>query len=116
VNELLQFSWVAILASTHNAKLLQVRDLSVHGEVDAREGAREGALAIGKIEGAIPLKERPIADLSVQFENRQKLIGDWWQEAGPTAWKVFTCPFAAGKPLAPAFERADREWVHLSQS
>jgi hypothetical protein len=25
------------LASTHNAKLLRVRDLSVHGDVDARE-------------------------------------------------------------------------------
>ena len=45
------------------------------GEADAQEAAR----AIGKIEAVIPAKERPIANLSVQYKNRQKLICDWWQ-------------------------------------
>jgi hypothetical protein len=57
------------------------RGFEVHrfsGEADAREGAA----AVGKIEGVIPAKERPFGDLSVQFKSRQKLIGDWWQAPG----------------------------------
>jgi hypothetical protein len=36
---------------------------------------------VGKIESAIPAKERPFTDLSAQVKSRQKLIGDWWQVA-----------------------------------
>jgi hypothetical protein len=45
------------------------------GEDDSCEGAK----AVGKIEGAIPAKDRPFADLSVQFKSRQKLICDRWK-------------------------------------
>ena len=47
---------------------------------NSEEDAREGALAVGKIEGVIPAKDRPVADLTVQFKNRQKLISDWWEK------------------------------------
>jgi hypothetical protein len=35
-----------------------------------------------RIESAIPAKDWPIADFSVQFKSRQKLIRDWGR-AGP---------------------------------
>lgn len=78
VTELLQLSWLAHLGFQH--MMPNYRGFEIHrfgGETDALEGT----IAIGRIEGAIPAKQRPFADLSVQFKNRQKLIRDWWQAA-----------------------------------
>jgi hypothetical protein len=80
LNELLQLSWLSHLGFQH--MMPNYRDFEIHrfnGEVDAREGA----IAVAKLEGAIPTKARPFADLSVQLKRRQKLISDWWQ-ASPT--------------------------------
>jgi hypothetical protein len=76
LNELLQLSWLAHLGFQHmmpNYRGFEIHRF--HGEEDALEGAR----AVSKIEAVIPAKERPFADLSAQFEGRQKLITDWWQ-------------------------------------
>jgi hypothetical protein len=76
VNELLQLGWLAHLGFQH--MMPNYRDYEIHrfnGEIDAREGA----LAIAKVEGAIPAKARPFADLSAQLKRRQKLVSDWWQ-------------------------------------
>ena len=76
VNELLQLGWLAHLGFQHMVP--NYRSFEIYrfgGEADAQEAAR----AIGKIEAVIPAKERPIANLSVQYKNRQKLICDWWQ-------------------------------------
>lgn len=78
VNELLQLGWLADLGFQHmmpNYRGFEIYRFS--GEADAREGA----LAIGRIESAIPVKQRPIADLSVQYNKRQKLICEWWRAA-----------------------------------
>ena len=78
LSELLQLGWLAHLGCQH--MMPNYRGFEVHrfsGEADAREGAA----AVGKIEGVIPAKDRPFGDLSVQFKSRQKLIGDWWQAA-----------------------------------
>ena len=58
------------------------RDFEIH-RFNGQEDALEGALAVGKIEAAVPTKDRPFADLSVQFKRRQTLIYDWWQAVGP---------------------------------
>jgi hypothetical protein len=34
---------------------------------------------VSKIENAIPAKERPFADITVQLQNRQTMISEWWQ-------------------------------------
>jgi len=76
INELLQLSWLAHLGFQHmmpNYRGFEIYRFSSEGD------AREGALAVGKIEGVIPAKDRPVADLTVQFKNRLKLISDWWQ-------------------------------------
>ena len=76
VTELLQLGWLAQLGFQHmmpNYRGFEVYRFS--GEEDAQEGAR----AIGKIEALIPAKERPVADLSLNYKNRQKLICDWWK-------------------------------------
>jgi hypothetical protein len=76
INELLQLSWLAHLGFQHmmpNYRGFEIYRFS--SEADALEGAR----AVGKIEGVIPAKDRPVADLTVQFKSRQKLISDWWQ-------------------------------------
>jgi hypothetical protein len=78
LDELLQLSWLAHLGFAH--MMPNYRSFEIHrfsGEADARQGAA----AVGRIEGVIPPKERPFGDLSVQFRNRQKLIRDWWQAA-----------------------------------
>jgi len=75
LNELLQLSWLAHLGFQH--MMPNFRDFEIH-RFSGEEDAREGAKAVGKIEAAIPAKERPFADLLVQFESRQKLIRDWW--------------------------------------
>ena len=77
LTELLQLSWLAHLGFQH--MMPNYRGFEIHrfsGEDDACEGAR----AIAKIEGAIPAKDRPFADLSVQLKSRQKLICDWWKK------------------------------------
>jgi hypothetical protein len=54
------------------------RGFEIH-RFSGEEDAREGTIAVSKIEGAIPAKMRPIADLGVQLKDQQKLISDWWQ-------------------------------------
>jgi hypothetical protein len=54
------------------------RDFEIH-RFNGEEDAKEGALAIDKIEAAVPAKYRPISDLSVQVTRRQALISEWWQ-------------------------------------
>jgi hypothetical protein len=54
------------------------RGFEIH-RFGGEEDALEGAIAIGKIEGAIPAKMWPFTDLGVQLKNPQKLINDWWQ-------------------------------------
>jgi hypothetical protein len=78
LNELLQLSWLSHLGFQH--MMPNYRDFEIHrfsGEVDAREGA----LAVAKIEAAIPAKARPLADLTILLKRRQKLVSDWWQSA-----------------------------------
>jgi hypothetical protein len=76
LNELLQLSWLAHLGFQY--MMPNYRGFEIH-RFSGEEDAREGAIAIGKIEGAIPAKMRPFADLVVQLKKRQKLISDWWQ-------------------------------------
>jgi hypothetical protein len=76
LNELLQLSWLAHLGFQH--MMPNYRGFEIH-RFSGEEAATEGAMAVGRIEGAIPAKARPFADLSVQFKSRQKLIRDWWQ-------------------------------------
>jgi hypothetical protein len=76
LNELLQLSWLAHLGFQN--MMPNYRGFEIHrfsGETDAQDGA----IAVGKIESAIPAKDRPFGDLSAQLKKRQKLIRDWWQ-------------------------------------
>lgn len=76
--ELLQLGRLAHLGFQHmmpNSRAFEIPRFS--GEGDAQEAAK----ALAKIESAIPAKDRPFADVSVQFKSRQKLICDWWQTA-----------------------------------
>jgi hypothetical protein len=76
VNELLQLGWLAHLGFQHMMPNYRGFDsYRFGGEKEALEGAR----AISKLEGSVPVEERPVADLAVQFKSRQKLICDWWQ-------------------------------------
>lgn len=76
LTELLQLSWLAHLGFQY--MMPNYRGFEIH-RFSGEEDAREGAIAIGKIEGAIPVKMRPFTDLGVQLKNRQKLITNWWQ-------------------------------------
>jgi hypothetical protein len=76
LNELLQLSWLAHLGFQY--MMPNYRGFEIH-RFSGKEDALEGAIAIGKIEGAIPAKMRPFTDLGVQLKNRRKLINDWWQ-------------------------------------
>jgi hypothetical protein len=76
LNEMLQLSWLAHLGFQH--MMPNYRGFEIH-RFSGAEDAQEGAIAVGKIESAIPAKQRPFADLSVQLKSRQKLIRDWWQ-------------------------------------
>lgn len=78
VSELLQLGWLAHLGFQH--MMPNYRGFEIY-RFNGQDDAQEGARAIGKLESAIPVKDRPIADLTVQFKNRQKLITDWWQVA-----------------------------------
>jgi hypothetical protein len=76
INELLQLSWLAHLGFQH--MMPNYRGFEIY-RFSSEEDAQEGALAVGKIQGALPAKNRPVADLTVQYTSRQKLISDWWQ-------------------------------------
>jgi hypothetical protein len=76
LNELLQLSWLAHLGFQN--MMPNYRGFEIH-RFSGEEDAQEGAITVGKIEGAIPEKMRPFADLSVQLKSRQKLVRDWWQ-------------------------------------
>jgi hypothetical protein len=76
VNELLQLGWLAHLGFQH--MMPNYRGFEAY-RFSGEEDALEGAHAIGRIEAVIPAKQRPIADLSVNYKSRQKLISDWWQ-------------------------------------
>jgi hypothetical protein len=76
LNELLQLSWLAQLG--FQRMMPNYRDLEIH-RFSGDEDAKEGALAVSKIEAAIPAKERPFADLLSQVAGRQALISNWWQ-------------------------------------
>jgi hypothetical protein len=77
LNELLQLSWLAQLG--FQRMMPNYRDFEIH-RFSGEEDALEGAKAVSKIECAIPAKERPFADLSVQLKRRQELIADWWHQ------------------------------------
>lgn len=76
LNELLQLSWLAHHGFQH--MMPNYRSFEIFRFSDEEE-AEQGAKAVSKIECAIPAKDRPFADLTVQFNKRQKLISDWWQ-------------------------------------
>jgi hypothetical protein len=76
--ELLQLNWLAHLGFQH--MMPNYRGFEIH-RFSGEEDARDGAKAVGKIESAIPSKQRPFADLSAQINSRQKLICDWWHPA-----------------------------------
>ena len=78
LNELLQLSWLAHLGFQH--MMPNYRDFEIH-RFSGEDDAREGALAVSRIEATIPMNARPFADLSVQLKRRQQLISDWWQDA-----------------------------------
>jgi hypothetical protein len=76
LNELLQLSWLAHHGFQH--MMPNYRSFEIF-RFSGQEEAEEGAKAVCKIECAIPAKNRPFADLTVQLNKRQKLIRDWWQ-------------------------------------
>jgi hypothetical protein len=78
LNELLQLSWLANLG--FQSMMPNYRGFEIH-RFSGEEDAQEGAMAVRKIEGAIPAASRPFTDLSAQFAGRQKLINDWWRKA-----------------------------------
>lgn len=78
IAELLQLSWLAHLG--FQRMMPNFRDFEIH-RFNGAEDAQEGAWAVSKIECAVPVKQRPFADLSIQLKRRQELISDWWQSA-----------------------------------
>jgi hypothetical protein len=78
LNELLQLSWLAHLGFQN--MMPNYRGFEIH-RFSGEEDAQEGAMAVGRIEAAIPAKVRPFADPLVQLTSRQKLVRDWWQAA-----------------------------------
>ncbi len=77
LNELLQLSWLAHLGFQH--MMPNYRDFEIHrfsGETDAREGA----LAVAKLEAAVPTKARPLARLfgsgQAPAEAGERLVAD----------------------------------------
>jgi hypothetical protein len=78
LNELLQLSWLAHLGFQN--MMPNYRGFEIH-RFSGAEDAQEGAMAVGRIEAAIPAKVRPFADPLVQLTSRQKLVRDWWQAA-----------------------------------
>lgn len=76
VNEMLQLGWLAHLGFQHMMPNYRgFESYRFSGEDDAQEGSR----AVARIEAAIPAKARPVADVSVNYKSRLKLICEWWQ-------------------------------------
>ena len=75
LDELLQLSWLAHHGFQHMMPNYRCFEIFRFSGAEEAEG---GAKAVSKIECAIPAKDRPFADHTVQFEKRQKLIRDWW--------------------------------------
>jgi hypothetical protein len=75
LDELQQLSWLAHHGFQH--MMPNYRSFEIFRFSDAEE-AEAGAKAVSKIECAIPAKNRPFADLTVQYKKRQKMICDWW--------------------------------------
>ena len=73
LNELQRLSWLAHFGFQH--MMPNYRSFEIH-RFTGEEDALESTLAVGKIESAIPARERPFAEL--QLETRKKLIRDWW--------------------------------------
>jgi hypothetical protein len=78
VSELLQLGWLSHLGFLH--MMPNHRGFEIY-RFTSEEDAQEGARAVGKVEAVIPAKDRPVADLRVQYMNRQKLISSWWETA-----------------------------------
>lgn len=76
LSELLQLGWLAHLGFQH--MMPNYRGFEIH-RFSGEQDAQEGAVAVGRLECAIPAAERPFDDLSIQLKSRQKLISDWWQ-------------------------------------
>jgi hypothetical protein len=76
IAELLQLSWLAHLG--FQRMMPNFRDFDIH-RFSGLEDAQEGASAVSRIECAVPEKQRPLADLTIQRKRRQDLISDWWQ-------------------------------------
>jgi hypothetical protein len=76
LTDLLQLSWLAHLG--FQRMMPNYRDFEIH-RFSGEDDAKEGALAVSKIEAAIPVKDRPFADLSDQIVCRRALIESWWQ-------------------------------------
>jgi hypothetical protein len=76
VSELLQLGWLSHLGFLH--MMPNHRGFEIY-RFTSEEDAQEGARAVGKIEAVIPAQDRPVADLRVQYKNRQKLISSWWE-------------------------------------
>jgi hypothetical protein len=78
LNELSRLSWLAHLGFLH--MMPNNRSFEIH-RFNAEEDAREGEAAVSKLDAALPARDRPLGDLSVQAKIRRKLICDWWQKA-----------------------------------
>lgn len=78
LNELLQLSWLAHLGFQH--MMPNFRSFEIH-RFSGEQDAEEGAMAIGRIETAIPAAQRPFADVPTQLKSRHKLISGWWSGA-----------------------------------
>jgi hypothetical protein len=76
IAELLQLSWLAHLG--FQRMMPNFRDFDIH-RFSGLEDAQDGASAVSRIECAVPEKQRPFADLTIQRRRRQDLIADWWQ-------------------------------------
>lgn len=78
LNELLQLSWLAHLGFQY--MMPNYRGFEIH-RFSGEEDAKEGAIAVSRIEAAVPAKDRPFEDILIQVNRRQSLIDDWWQAA-----------------------------------
>ncbi len=74
--ELMRLSWLAHLGFQH--MMPNYRSFEIH-RFTGEEDALESTSAVGKIESALPARERPFAE--VRLETRKKLIRDWWHAA-----------------------------------
>ena len=76
LTELLQLGWLAHLG--FQRMMPNFRDFEIHRFSDL-DDALEGAKAVSRTECAVPVKHRPVADLSIQRKCREQLVCNWWQ-------------------------------------